>query len=243
MLLAAGEGQRLRPLTSRQPKPMLPLGGRPLLEHNVRLLAQYGIREIAINLHFHPEVVVDYFGDGSRFGVEIAYSHEPELLGTAGAVKKMASFFSEPFLVLYGDNFTDCRLDRLIQFHRQKGGLCTIAAFQRENVAASGIIGLDDTFHVTRFLEKPSPDQVFSNWVSAGLLVMEPAVLDFMPASGPSDFGRDVLPALLRSGHPIYGYPMTENLLWIDSLEDYQRSQELFLAGGIAGAGTPGKLP
>lgn len=232
MVLAAGEGRRLRPLTDRQPKPMLPLGGIPLLEHNLRLLAQHGIREVAINLHFHPEAVVEYFGDGSRVGVEITYSHEPELLGTAGAVKKMGSFFSEPFLVIYGDNFTDCRLDRLIHFHREKGGICTIAAFHRESVAASGIIALDAASRVTRFLEKPAPDQVFSNWVSAGLLVLEPAVLDFIPAGIANDFGRDVFPTLLRAGHPIYGYQMTENLLWIDSLEDYQRSQEWFSATG-----------
>ena len=237
MVLAAGEGRRLRPLTDRQPKPMLPLGGKPLLEHNLRLLAHYGIREVAINLHFHPEAVEEYFGDGSRCGVEITYSREPELLGTAGAVKKMESFFSEPFLVLYGDNFTDCNLDRLIHFHQEKSGLCTIAAFHRESVAASGIIALDATSRVTRFLEKPAPDQVFSNWVNAGILVVEPAVLDLIPTGIARDFGRDVLPALLRAGHPIYGYPMTENLLWIDSLEDYQRSQEWFLTAGIADAG------
>src|ERR1035437_6497839 len=163
MVLAAGVGQRLRPLTHGRPKPMLPLGGKPLLEHNLRLLARYGIREIAINLHFHPEVIVDYFGDGSHLGLKITYSREPKLLGTAGAVKNMESFFSEPFLVLYGDNFTDCRLDRLIDFHQQKRGLCTIAAFHRESVAASGILDLDDTSRVTRFVEKPAPDQVFSN--------------------------------------------------------------------------------
>ena len=140
--------------------------------------------------------------------------------------------------MLYGDNLTDCRLDRLIQFHQRKRGVCTIAAFHRENVAASGIIALDDTSQVTRFLEKPAAHQVFSNWVNAGVLVMELAVPDFIPVDGASDFGRDILPELLRAGRPIYGYLMTENLLWIRLfMEDYQRSQELLSNGLDFGSG------
>ncbi|MDP8980852.1 MAG: nucleotidyltransferase family protein [Acidobacteriota bacterium] len=227
MLLAAGEGRRLRPFTDDRPKPMIAIAGRPILEHTVRLLARYGVRDLAINLHYHPESIVDHFGDGRRFGVRIQYSRESELLGTAGAVKKLESFFDEPFLVVYGDNLTDIDVERFSAFHRAHSALVTIALFHRENATASGIVGFADDGRVTRFLEKPRPDEIFSNWVNAGILIAEPAILAHIPSAGPSDFGRDVLPALLAAGLPVFGYRMTENLYWIDSPEDYQRTQEL----------------
>src|ERR1700736_5588336 len=227
MLLAAGEGRRLRPFTDDRPKPMIAIGGRPILEHTVRLLARYGVRDIAINLHYHPESIVNHFGDGARFGVRIRYSRESELLGTARAVKKLESFFDEPFLVVYGDNLTDIDVERFSRFHRSNHAIATIALFTRENATDSGIVGVTEDGRVTRFLEKPKSDEIFSNWVNAGMLVAEPGILEYIPASGPSDFGRDVLPALLAAGLPVFGYRMTENLYWIDSPEDYQRTQEL----------------
>jgi NDP-sugar pyrophosphorylase family protein len=228
MLLAAGEGQRLRPFTNDRPKPMLPLGGKPLIEHNVLLLARHGCLEIAINLHYRPEVIRAHFGDGSGFGVKIRYSKEAELLGTAGAVKRLEEFFKGgTFLVLFGDNFTDCRLDRLLAMHRDRRADCTVAVFHREDVGASGIVEMEEDGRVRRFLEKPAPDQVFSQWVNAGVLAVEPSVLDWIPAGQACDFGRDVFPALLAGGRPVYAYPMRdERLLWIDSPEDYRRSQE-----------------
>ena len=237
MLLAAGEGKRLGPLTENCPKPMLPLGGKPLLEHNVELLAGYGLKEIAINLHHRPEVIRDHFGDGSRFGVKIRYSEEPKLLGTSGAVKKLEGFFEDgAFLVLYSDNMSDCRLDQVVNQHRETGAVCTLAVFHREDVSASGIVELDGRDRVLRFLEKPAPDQVFSNWVNAGILVFEPSVLGFIPAEGPSDFRRDILPALLAADMPVYAYRMTnEKLMWIDSPDDYRRSQRQVEDGNPGG--------
>ena len=178
MLLAAGEGRRLRPFTDDRPKPMIEIGGRPILEHTVRLLARYGVRDIAINLHYHPESIVNHFGDGERFGVRIRYSRESELLGTAGAVKKLESFFDEPFLVVYGDNLTDIDVERFSRFHRSNRAIATIALFRRENATESGIVGVTEEGRVTRFLEKPKPDEIFSNWVNAGMLVCEPAILE-----------------------------------------------------------------
>jgi NDP-sugar pyrophosphorylase family protein len=233
MLLAAGEGQRLRPLTDDRPKPMLPLGGKPLLEHNVRLLAAAGVEDIAINLHYRPEVIRAHFGDGSAFGVRIRYSEESELLGTSGAVKNLEDFFrGGPFFVVYGDNFTDIRLDRMIEQHVSRGATCSIAVFHREDVTASGIVGIDAGDRIERFKEKPTESEVFSHWVSAGVFIVEPRVLEFIPPGKASDFGRDVLPALLVAGLPLYAYRMTgERLLWIDSPEDYRRSESLM---GIA---------
>jgi len=225
MLLAAGQGTRLRPLTTRIPKCMVPLGGRPVLEYAIERLGQYGVSHVMINLCYLPNVVVNHFGDGSRWGVEISYSVEREPLGTAGGVKNVASFFDGPFFVWYGDNLSTCKLDRLYEFHRSKGGLATLALHYREDPTASGIVGLDDDDRIVRFLEKPRPDQVFSHWVSAGIFVLEPDVLEAISADEASDFGRDVFPALLAGGQPLYGYRMSsdEGLWWIDTPRDLRR--------------------
>jgi len=222
MLLAAGRGARLRPLTETVSKCMTPIAGKPLLEHNVSALRDYGVTDLVINLHHLPQLVIDHFGDGGRFGIRIKYSIEPELLGTAGGVKKVEQFFDTPFFVWYGDNLSTCRLDRLWQFHQSKGGIATIALHYREDPTRSGIVGFDENDRVTRFLEKPSPDQVFSHWVNAGILVLEPEVLKAIPNGRAADFGRDVFPALLERGSAIFGYRMTDNegLWWIDTPED-----------------------
>ena len=233
LVLAAGQGVRLRPLTNALPKPMIAIGGLPILEYNIRLLAKHGIRELVINLHHCPDVVTDYFGDGRSWGVSITYSYEPVLLGTAGAAKKVEALFDSTFLVVYGDNLTTCDMGRLHVFHREKEGVGTVAVFHRNDPMASGIVGLDKDDCITRFLEKPEPHQVFSHWVNAGLLVLEPEVLACIPADRPSDFGRDVLPALIAAGRPLYGYRMIEGLWWIDTLEDYQSVQELVEKGGL----------
>lgn len=234
MLLAAGEARRLRPYTDSTPKPMLNIAGRPILEHNVRLLAHYGVRRAVINLHHCPEVIVDHFGDGSRFGIEIRYSREPHLLGTAGGVKNAAQWFTETFLVLYGDNLIDCDLAAMTAMHRQNKAVATIGLFHREDVLASGIVGIDKENRVTRFLEKPGHDQVFSNWVNAGVLVLEPQVLERIPAGAASDFGREILPALVDAGQRVCGFPIGERLWWIDSIEDYDKTRAAADTGKIS---------
>ena len=233
MILAAGGGTRLRPLTERMPKPMVPIAGRPILEYNIRLLAKHGIRELVVNLHHYPDMVVDYFGDGQAWGVSITYSYEPVLLGTAGAVKKVEALFDSTFLMVYGDNLTTCDIGQLCSFHREKKAVGTMALFHRDDPTASGIVGLDEDDRIICFLEKPELHQVFSHWVNAGLLVLEPEVLYYIPADRPSDFGRDILPALIDAGRPLYGYQMSEGLWWIDTLEDYRYVEELAGKGGL----------
>ncbi len=229
MILAAGQGTRLRPLTERIPKCMVPLGEKPLLEYTIEWLREYGVVDIIINLCHLPEAVMDYFGDGRKWGVQMTYSVEKRPLGTAGGVKNVSWFFDGSLLVWYGDNLSTCRLGSLWEFHRAKDGIATIAVHYREEATASGIVGLDEDDRITRFLEKPRPDQVFSHWVSAGIFVLEPQVLDAIPAEGAPDFGRDVFPALLARGQPLYGYRMSEGegLWWIDTLEDLHRVQEI----------------
>lgn len=233
MILAAGQGTRLKPLMDRIPKPMVLVAGKPILEHNLELLARHGVREVVINLHHQPQTIVEHFGDGFRWGVHITYSFEPELLGTAGAVKRVREQFDSTFLVLYGDNLTTCDLSRLVAFHRAKSGITTIALHYRDDPTASGIADLDDQDRVIRFVEKPNPEQVFSHWVSAGILVLEPAVLDAIPGRKNIDFGRDLFPSLLAHGEQLYGYRMSqgEDLWWIDTPEDLEGVKAIWEEG------------
>jgi NDP-sugar pyrophosphorylase family protein len=228
MLLAAGEGTRLRPLTNYRSKCMVEVGGKPVLERNIEWLRRYGVRDLLINLHHAADSVTGYFGDGSRFGVRISYSLEPQLLGTAGAVRRVAEQFTGPFFVWYGDNLSTCRLDRLWDFHAASRGLVTIALHEREDPTSSGIAGLDEHDRITRFMEKPRPHEVFSHWVNAGIFVAEPEVIGAIPAGGPADFGRDVFPRLLERSGSVFGYRMTadERLWWIDTPADLERVEK-----------------
>jgi NDP-sugar pyrophosphorylase family protein len=232
MLLAAGTGSRLRPFTETVSKCMVVIAGKPILEHNIGWLRKFGLTDLIINLHYLPETVRDHFGDGRRFGVKIDYSFEPELLGTAGAVRKVADSIAGPFFVWYGDNLSSCRLDQLWQLHVKRGGAATIGLHHREDPTQSGIVDLNENDRITRFLEKPQADQVFSHWVSAGILVLEKSVINRIPVAGASDFGRDIFPGLLREGVRLYGYRMSqdEELLWVDTAADLLRVQAMMKA-------------
>ena len=224
MILAAGEGTRLRPLTDNLPKPMVPLHGKPLLEYTIEWLKSDGISEIAMNLHHCPEAIVNHFGDGTKWGVQITYSLEEELLGTAGAVKKLEWFFDNTFIVIYGDNLSNCDLNRLYDFHCQKGGVGTIVLFEREDTSSSGIVQLGDDARVTSFLEKPGKAESFSNLINAGIYILETSVLKYIPERQSYDFGRELFPQLLSAGEKLYGYVMSaeEQLYWADTMESYQ---------------------
>jgi len=223
-VLAAGEGQRLRPLTDALPKPMLRVAGRPILEHNVRLLARHGITDVIVNLHHRPEAIVDHLGDGSALGTNISYSPEVELLGTAGALLPVRDRLRQTFLVLYGDNLSTCDLEALVRLHRRERSLATLALFHRENAAVSGVVTTDSNARITSFVEKPRGRGALRAWVSAGIVALEPEVFEFIGAP-PSDFGRDVFPAMLAAGRRLHAYPMREELWWIDSPEDYARTK------------------
>ena len=227
LVLAAGEGQRLRPLTADRPKPMLPVGERPLLEHIILLLKKHGIEEIAINLHYQPWAIVSHFGQGERWGVHIRYSVEERLLGSAGAARRLGWYLAEgPFLVFYGDLFTDLDLCDLIAAHRKQDALLTMALYEVDNPTECGIVELDERSRVTRFVEKPPPDQVFSRLANAGVLVAEPQVLDLVPHNTVSDLGHDIFPQMLARGMPIVGYRIRDSLIDIGTPEKYQRAQE-----------------
>lgn len=230
MILIAGRGTRLRPITDHVPKCMVRIAEKPVLQHTVEWLRDAGVRELVLNPSYLPEVVTAYFGDGSRFGVEIHYSPEETPLGTAGAVKRADRFFDEPFLVWYGDNLCRCDVARLVAAHRQHRSLATMALHWREEVTQSGIVGLDADDRITRFLEKPRAEEVFSHWVNAGIYLLEPGVIDAIPDGRPSDFGYDVFPSLLGQGAALYGHRLSEQeKLWaIDRPQDLERVEQTF---------------
>lgn len=219
VILAAGKGTRLRPLTDRTPKVMIPINGKPVLEHHVEQLARHGIDEIFINLHHLPDVIKEYFSNGSRWGVNIQYSLEPEILGTAGAIKKLEKRLGErPFLAIYGDNLHEIDYGAFAAYSEDKHGLATIAVFEKEDVTGSGILAMDDTCRVIRFKEKPSPEEVFSHWVNAGVYWLDPAIFRYLPA-GASDFSSEIFPAVLRNNERLYAYKLKSDVLAIDNQE------------------------
>lgn len=236
LILAAGEGTRLRPLTLDRPKPMLPVGGHPILEHLVNLVRRHDVIEIAINLHYKPDVITQYFGDGSRFGVHITYSAEPSLLGSAGAAKQLDWFLgatAEPFLVLYGDVLANIDLDELIQIHADRRGLGTLALYEVEDPSRCGIVDVEPDGRITRFIEKPAPGLLTGNLANAGIYVLEPEVLRGIPRGRAFDFGSDVFPALLAAGQPLYGARTDGYVLDIGAPDRYRQAEVDYAAGRL----------
>lgn len=227
MLLAAGLGTRLRPFTNHCPKCLVPIAGKPVLQRNIEWLRSQGVNDLVVNLCFYPELVTDYFGDGSAFGVRIEYSYEPELLGTAGALWRAREFLaSEPFWIIYADNLVNCSLKRMQSMHLAHGATLTMGLFWREDVSASGVVGLDGDGWITGFKEKPAAHEVLSHWVNAGIFLCEAKVHQFIPPGQVCDFGHDILPAMLSAGEPLYGHILGpgETLHWIDTPEDLART-------------------
>lgn len=233
MILSAGYGTRLGSLTQQMPKPMLSLQGQPLLEYIISHLARHNFNQIAINLHFMPEVIQNYFGDGSRWGVELVYSYEPELLGTAGGVKKMASFLgsAELFLVHYGDILTDQDFTAMLHFHRQRQAQATLLVHQRVN--SNSVVSLDEQGRVIGFLERPSEEvrrNVSSPWVNSGIYLCDPQLLAEIPTGVACDLPRDIFPKLMAH-KALYGYPLSGYRCAIDSPERLAEAQAALAEG------------
>ncbi len=225
LLLAAGEGTRLRPLTLTCPKPMLPVGGVPLLAHIIRWLRGQGITQVAVNLHYLPQVITDYIGDGSRLGVQVTYSWEDPILGSAGAAKKLESYFDSTFAVVYGDMLLDVDLAPLVDMHRQKGAELTIGLMLTDDPSSKGIVQLAADGRVARFIEKPKPGEVGGNLAAAGVYLAEPSVLTRVPPASSYDFGHDLVPRLLAEGAVVYGQLLGGYLLDIGTPEAYRQAQ------------------
>jgi len=209
MILAAGEGTRLRPLTSETPKTMLPVGGSPLIVHIIRWLKSYGITEIGINLHYLGDNIIDYLGDGTRLGIKIEYSKEDKILGTAGGVKRLESFFNGgPFVVAYGDVLTNFDLGEMADYHFKTGALATIALITVPNTNEKGVVELNKQGRILSFVEKPPLGTEKSSLSNGGIYILAPKILDYIPRDGFSDFACDIFPHVLKDGLPLYGYKL-----------------------------------
>jgi len=204
--MAGGQGTRLRPLTSNQPKPMLPIVGRPMMEHVLLLLREHGYTEVVATVQFLASVVRHYFGDGSDLGLSLAYATENEPLGTAGSVKNSERFLDDTFLVMSGDHVTDLDLTAAAAFHRERGAAATVILKHTENPLEFGIVITGEDGRIERFLEKPGWGEVFSDTINTGIYVVEPEVLQHIPTGQEFDFAKDLFPLLLDKGLPLYGF-------------------------------------
>ncbi|MFI5360592.1 MAG: NDP-sugar synthase [Elusimicrobiota bacterium] len=223
VLLAAGKGERLGVYTRKTPKPMLRIGGKPILEHNVEWCRDNGFTRLFINLHHRPDVIIKHFGDGSRFGVSIAYKRERSLLGTSGAVKNFADKLDgEPFLVVYGDNWVDYDLAAMMARHRRSGADMSVAVFRLADARLSGLVTMNRAGRILSFVEKPQSKKPVPGWVNAAVYVMNPALLDEIPR-GFSDFGRDVIPRLLKEGRLVQGIRMPHKVKAVDTPALYRK--------------------
>lgn len=226
VLMAGGSGTRLRPLTCDLPKPMVPILNRPIAEHIINLLRRHQITEIIATLHYLPDVMRDYFQDGSDFGVQITYAvEEDQPLGTAGCVKNIAELLDETFLVISGDSITDLDLSGAIQFHKQKKAKATLVLTRVPNPIEFGVVITDGDDRIRRFLEKPSTSEIFSDTVNTGTYILEPEVLDYLPPNQETDFSKHLFPLLLEQDEPMYGYIAQGYWCDVGHLEAYRESQ------------------
>lgn len=233
MILSAGFGTRLGGLTQELPKGMLPLGDHPLLAYVVENLRRNGVSEFCMNLHFRPEIIQKHFGDGTNVGVRICYSHEEELLGTAGALVKAADFLkpSDPFLVHYGDILTDQDFQAMLAFHREKNALATILLHRRAGSNSSVV--LDENSRITSFLERPSQAEqaaAATPWVSSSVFICAPEFLELIPSKTPCDLPRDVFVNLASSGR-LFGFPLTGYRCAIDSEKRLAQARQALADG------------
>jgi mannose-1-phosphate guanylyltransferase / phosphomannomutase len=224
VVMAGGEGTRLRPLTSNQPKPMVPIVGKPCMEHILELLREHGLNDVIVTVAFLPQAIRSYFGEGDTLGMSISYSVEESPLGTAGSVRLAAKQLDETFLVISGDALCDVDLSELIAFHKERGAAVTIGLKSVENPLEFGIVVTDEEGRIERFLEKPSWGQVFSDTINTGIYVLEPEVLTHVPNDRPYDFSKELFPYLLEMGRPLYGYVMDGYWQDIGNLDQYRQA-------------------
>jgi mannose-1-phosphate guanylyltransferase/phosphomannomutase len=224
VVMAGGEGTRLRPLTSNQPKPMVPIVGKPCMEHILELLREHDLTEVIVTVAFLPQAIRGYFGDGEALGMQIGYSVEESPLGTAGSVRLATKQLDETFLVISGDALCDVDLGALIAFHKERGGAVTIGLKSVDNPLEFGIVVTDEEGRIERFLEKPSWGQVFSDTINTGIYVLEPEVLKHVPTDRPYDFSKELFPLLLEMGRPLYGFVMDGYWQDIGNLDQYRQA-------------------
>ncbi len=240
VIMAGGFGTRLRPLTAHVPKPLVPVGNVPIMEHTVRLLKRHGFSDLVVLLYFMPETITSHFGDGSRWGVHMTYITPAADLGTAGAVRFAAEESGEPVLVMSADVLTDFDLESAAAFHRAKGAEATMVLTRVEQPLAYGIVITDEEGRILRFLEKPAWGEVFSDTINTGIYLLEPSVFGTIPPQRPYDFGKELFPALLASGRSLWGHVARGYWRDVGDLTEY-RTAHIDLLQGAVGVDIPGE--
>jgi mannose-1-phosphate guanylyltransferase len=254
MILAAGKGTRVRPITHTTPKPMIPILQKPVMEFLLELLRQHGFDEIMVNVSHLAEEIENYFRDGQRFGVQIAYSFEGriedgeligEALGSAGGIKRIQDFqpfFDDTFVVLCGDALIDLDLTEAVRRHKEKGAMASLVAKRvpHDQVSSYGVVVTDEDGRVLRFQEKPSVEEAASDMINTGIYIFEPEVLDFIPSGQPFDIGADLFPRLVEAGAPFFALPMEFEWVDIGKVPDYWQAIRSVLQGHVRQVQIPG---
>lgn len=233
VIMAGGEGSRLRPLTCSRPKPMVPVANKPVMQHIVELLKKHGFEDIAVTLLYMPEAIKEYFDDGRDYGVNIFYFIEDTPLGTAGSVKNAEEFLDDTFIVISGDALTDADLRKALEFHNAKGSIATLLLKKVDIPLEYGVVVTDDEGRITRFLEKPSWGEVFSDTVNTGMYILSPEVLKLVPKNEMFDFSKDLFPLILKERMPIYGYIIDDYWCDIGDPQAYIQSHIDILNGKV----------
>jgi mannose-1-phosphate guanylyltransferase len=255
MILAAGKGTRVRPITYTMPKPMMPILQKPVMEFLLELLRQHGFDQIMVNVSHLAEEIESYFRDGQRFGVQIAYSFEGrivegtlvgEALGSAGGMKKIQDFypfFDDTFVVLCGDALIDLDLTAAVKWHKSKGSIATIImkSVPQEEVPSYGVVVTDEEGRVKAFQEKPKVDEALSTNINTGIYIFEPEVLNYIPSGSEYDIGSQLFPKLVELGAPFYAIPMDFEWVDIGKVPDYWRAIRGVLSGEIKNVQIPGQ--
>jgi NDP-sugar pyrophosphorylase family protein len=221
--MAAGLGTRLYPLTGLTSKPMVPILNRPVMEHLLLLLSRHGVTQIAANLHYHPDKITSYFGDGSEFGVELRYNLEEQLMGTAGGADAFREFLGDStFLVMSGDGLTDVDLTSLLAAHRSSGGIATLAVKEVDDPSLYGVVVHDGDLRVTGFQEKPAREEAESNLCNCGIYAFEPEIFDYITPDAFVDWAKDVFPALLRDERAFHVWRLDSYWNDVGNIEQYR---------------------
>ena len=255
MILAAGKGTRVRPITYRIPKPMIPILQKPVMEFLVELLRQHGVDQIMVNVSHLAKEIEDYFRDGQKFGVDIAYSFEGriedgnligEALGSAGGMKRIQDFypyFDDTFIVLCGDALIDLDLTAALKWHKEKGSMATVImkSIPREQVSSYGVVVTDETGRIQSFQEKPNVEEALSTDINTGIYIFESEVLDYIPSGVEFDIGSQLFPKLVEIGAPFYGVAMDFEWVDIGKVPDYWRAIRDVLQGQVKNVSIPGK--
>ncbi len=234
VVMAGGFGTRLRPLTCNLPKPMVPMGNRPMMEHIISLLEKHQFNDLITMLYFSPEDIRGYFGDGKKFDVKMKYFLPTGDLGTAGCVKFAQADLDETFIVMSGDVLTDFDLTDALKFHKEKKALATIVLTRVPNPLPYGVVIIDESGHITRFLEKPSWGEVFSDTINTGIYILDPKVFDEIPADRNFDFSKDLFPKLLAEKKPIFGYVASGYWKDVGDLREYRLAHGDIIDGKVA---------